>query len=80
VAPTPSDLAEEFTFWAVGGGILIVALFPVALPILLLTAAFVVPFLFAGLAIALVVGVAAAPILLLRRLLCKRWASLDPPG
>ena len=72
VAATPSDVTEEVTAWAVGGGILTVALFPLALPILLLTAAFVVPFVFAGIAIGLVSLVAAAPILLLRRARSRR--------
>jgi uncharacterized membrane protein YbhN (UPF0104 family) len=72
MAPTPSDVTEEITAWAVGGGILTAALFPLALPILLLTAAFVVPFVFAGVAIALVFLVAAAPILLLRRARSRR--------
>jgi len=67
-APTPADVVEEASAWAIGGGIITFVLFPFILPILLLTAAFVIPFLLAGLAIALVVGLAAAPILLLRHL------------
>ncbi len=80
MAPTPADLVEEASVWAIGGGILTFALFPFALPILLLTAAFVLPFLLAGLALALVVAVAAAPILLVRRLRSAtgRGAPADP--
>ena len=66
--PTASDVVEEISAWAIGGGVLTVALFPFAVPILLLTVAFVLPFALAGLAIAVVVAVAAAPILLVRRL------------
>ena len=66
--PTASDVIEEASAWAIGGGVLTVALFPFAVPILLLTVAFVLPFALAGLAIALVVAVVAAPILLVRRL------------
>jgi hypothetical protein len=66
--PTASDVVEEASAWAFGGGVLTFALFPFALPILLLTVAFVLPFALAGLAIALVVAVVAAPILLVRRL------------
>ena len=66
--PTASDVFEEVSAWAIGGGVLTLALFPLALPILLLTVAFVLPFALAGLAIALVVAVVAAPILLVRRL------------
>jgi hypothetical protein len=68
VNPTASDLFEEASAWALGGGVLTFALFPFALPILVLTVAFVVPFALAGLAIGVVVAVAAAPILLVRRL------------
>jgi hypothetical protein len=69
-----SDVTEEVTAWAVGGGILTVALFPVALPVLLLTAAFLIPFALAGVAIALVFAVTAAPILLVRRIR-SRWRA-----
>jgi hypothetical protein len=66
--PTAGDLVEEASAWAVGGGVLTFALFPFALPILLLTVAFVLPFALAGLAIALVLSMVSAPILLVRRL------------
>lgn len=73
--PTPTELTEEVTVWAVGGGIVTVALFPVALPVLLLTVAFVVPFLLAGVVIAFVFALAAAPIRLLRHLRSPRRAG-----
>jgi len=74
--PTASDVIEEASAWALGGGVLTLALFPFALPILLLTVAFVLPFALAG----LVVGVVAAPILLVRRLRSAmgRGAPADP--
>jgi len=49
--PTASDVVEEALAWALGGGVLTFALFPFALPILLLTVAFVLPFVLASLAI-----------------------------
>jgi hypothetical protein len=78
--PTASDVVEEVSAWAFGGGVLTFALFPFALPILLLTVAFVLPFALAGLAIALVVAVVAGPILLVRRLrsAMDRGAQADP--
>ena len=78
--PTASDVVEEISAWAIGGGVLTVALFPFALPILLLTVAFVLPFALAGLVIALVVAVVATPILLVRRLrsALDRRAPADP--
>jgi hypothetical protein len=65
---TASEVIEEVSAWALGGGVLTFGLFPFALPILLLTVAFVLPFVLAGLAIVLVLAVVAAPILLVRRL------------
>jgi hypothetical protein len=49
----PADLGEEATAWAVGGGIITMALFPLALPIILLTAATVIPLLLIPLALGL---------------------------
>jgi hypothetical protein len=65
---TAAELAEEASAWAVGAGIITMALFPLALPIILLTAAAAVPLLLLSLAVALVVAVVAGPLLLLRRL------------
>lgn len=65
--PTAPDLVMEASAWALGAGVITFALFPFALPILLLTVAFVLPFVLAGLAIALALAVVAAPILLVRR-------------
>lgn len=77
--PTAPDVVEEASAWALGGGVLTFALFPFALPILLLTVAFVLPFALAGLAIALVLSVVAAPILLVRRLWSARDRGAPPP-
>lgn len=63
------ELVDEASGWLVGGGILTIALFPLALPLLLLTAAVALPFLVIPLVGVLIVAVVAAPILLLRRLL-----------
>ena len=65
---TAAELAEEASAWAVGAGIITMALFPLALPILLLTAAAAIPLLLLGLAVALVAAVVAGPLLLVRRL------------
>jgi hypothetical protein len=70
--PTASDVIEEASASAIGGGLLTVALVPFTVPILLLTVVFVLPFALAGLAIGLVVAVVAAPILLVRRLRSHR--------
>jgi hypothetical protein len=67
-ARSRAEIADEISKWTVGGGIVLVALFPLALPILILTAVAVLPLLVPLLAAGLVVGVIALPILLLRRL------------
>jgi membrane protein implicated in regulation of membrane protease activity len=74
-------LAEEASAWAVGGGIITMALFPLALPIILLTAATVIPLLLVALALGLVAAVVAAPILLLRRVVrLSRRSENGRPG
>jgi hypothetical protein len=65
---TPAELTEEASAWAVGGGIVTMALFPLALPIILLTAVAAIPLLLIALGVGLVPAVVAASILLLRRL------------
>jgi hypothetical protein len=65
--PTTPELAEEASAWAAGAGIVTMALFPLALPVILLTAIAAIPLLLVAVAVGLVVAVVAAPILLLRR-------------
>jgi hypothetical protein len=65
----------------VGVGIVTIALFPLALPILILTAVSVVPFLIPLLALGLLAAVVAFPIWLirsLRRLLMRRPRPSGP--
>ena len=69
--PTPAELADEVATLAVGGGMLTMILFPLALPLIALTVAAVIPMLLVGLAAALAVALVAAPALLIRRL--WRW-------
>jgi hypothetical protein len=66
--PSTADVVDQMSGWAVGGGIVTIALFPLALPILALTAVAVIPFLLVPLAAGLVAAVVAAPILLVRSL------------
>jgi hypothetical protein len=77
---TPADLADEGSAWAVGGGIVTMALFPLALPLILLTAAAALPLVLIPLALGLLAAAVALPILLVRGL--WRWTSraLRPDG
>jgi hypothetical protein len=58
---------DEIWKWTVGAGILVVALAPLALPILILTIAATLPLLVPLLAVGLLVGALALPVLLLRK-------------
>jgi hypothetical protein len=67
-AHSGAEFVDEVSKWTVGGGIVTVALFPLALPILVLTAVAVLPLLLPVLAAGVLIGVVALPILLLRGL------------
>jgi len=67
-APSARAVADEANLWLVGGGILAVALAPLALPFILLGVVFLLPVLPLALAPALIAGVIATPIWLVRRL------------
>ena len=63
-----AEVTDEISKWTVGAGIITVALFPLAIPIVVLTAVALVPLLVPLAAIGLLAGVIAAPVLLVRRL------------
>ena len=65
---TAAELAGEAAAWAVGGGILAMTLFPLALPAILLTVAAAIPLLLVALPLGLVAAVIAVAIALLKRL------------
>ena len=72
-----AEAVEEFSKWAVGLGIVGVALFPLSIPILVLTAVALAPF--ALLAVPLIV--VALPAMLLRRALRgRRRGRPSPPA
>jgi hypothetical protein len=66
--PSSAEVANELSTWAVGGGILIFALFPLALPIIALTAVALIPLAIPLVVLALVGGLVAVPVLAWRRL------------
>ncbi len=67
-APSGGELAEYAVSATTGLGILILALAPLAIPFLVLTAVFVLPLLLIPLALGLIGAIVAAPFLLVRRL------------
>ena len=62
------NLTDEASGWLVGGGIVTMALFPLAIPILLLAAVFALPLLLPVLALGLLVAAIAVPVLAVRAL------------
>jgi hypothetical protein len=67
-ASARAEITDEISKWTVGGGIVTLALFPLALPILILTAVALLPLLVPVLAIALLGGLIALPVFLIRKL------------
>ena len=62
---------DELSTWAVGLGILVVALAPLSIPILVLTAVALVPLALPVIALGLVAAVVAIPIVVGRRLVIR---------
>jgi hypothetical protein len=75
-----AEAIDELSAWNVAGGVLSMALFPLAIPLLLLTAVFVIPLLLIPLAGALILAVLAAPVLLLWTLGRRAMRALRRPS
>ena len=78
--PPASDVAYEVSTWAVGGGIIVTALFPLAIPILALTAVAALPLALIPLAAGLALAVVAVPVLVLRALGRRVLKAMRPVG
>jgi uncharacterized membrane protein YgdD (TMEM256/DUF423 family) len=61
-------VVDEVSKWSVGLGIVGVALFPLSIPFLILTAVALLPLLAPVLALGLIAGIVALPVILTRRL------------
>jgi len=70
-----TDVADTLSSWAVGAGVITIALFPLALPILALTAVALLPLLVPIIAIGVVVGLVALPVRLVRAVAQRRTAQ-----
>jgi hypothetical protein len=77
-ARSRAEIADEISKWTVGGGIITMALFPWALPILALTAIAALPLLLLALAAGLLVAAIALPILVVRSLGRRAIRALHP--
>jgi hypothetical protein len=69
--PPASEVAHEVSTWGVGGGIVATALFPLAIPILALTAVALLPLVLPVVAVGLAVALVALPVLAVRA--AARW-------
>jgi hypothetical protein len=67
-ARSRAEVVDEVSKWSVGGGILLMALFPLALPIVILTLVALLPLAVPLIAIGLLAGVVALPVMLIRKL------------
>jgi hypothetical protein len=68
---TRGEIVDEASSWLVGGGIVTMALFPLALPGLVLAAVAVIPVVAVALVATLLAGAVIAPVLLVRALTRK---------
>jgi hypothetical protein len=67
-APSKAEIVDELSKWTVGLGIVTLALFSLAVPILVLTAVATIPLLLPFLAVGLLVGGVALMVLVIRGL------------
>src|SRR5262249_5539854 len=72
---TPMDLLQTFSEFLVGGGVLTMALFPLAIPVIALLIVAALPLVVIGAVLALVGAVIAAPVVLIRGL-SRRLAAI----
>jgi hypothetical protein len=73
--PTAAEVAEETTAWLVGGGVITLALFPFALPIVALTAIAALPLLVVPLTAGLLFAAVAGARAVIRRITRFVWRS-----
>ena len=77
---TIGDVITAAAGWLVAMGIVTMALFPFAIPAIVLTVAAVVPLVLLGVVAGLLAAVAAAPVVAVRRLgrrVSGRWTTTD---
>jgi len=75
-AHSAADVADTLSDWTVGGGMITMALFPLALPIIALTAVALLPLLVPVVAVGLVAAIVWLPVWVVRRIRRRRPASV----
>jgi hypothetical protein len=77
---SPAEIVTELTGWFVGGGLITMALFPLALPILALTVVATIPLVLIALAGVLAAAAVAVPVLLVWGVGQRAIRRLRPPN
>jgi hypothetical protein len=77
--PTAAEYLDEFSNWNVGAGIVTMALFPLALPVIALLVVLALPLLAVGLVVALLAGLIVLPLRLVRALRGRRRLARTEP-
>jgi hypothetical protein len=77
-ASSSAEIIDETSRWIVGGGIVTIALFPLALPLIALTAIAAIPLLLIALVAGVIAAAVAAPIVLVRRLVPRATRMSSP--
>jgi hypothetical protein len=80
ITPTTAEVIDEVSKWTIGPGIILVALAPLALPILALTAVATIPLLLPVLAVGVLVGGVALTVRLVRGVGRLATRVLSPNG
>ena len=70
-----AEVVDEISKWTVGAGILVVALAPLAIPILVLTGVFLLPLLLPAIPLALIAGLVYLPVRMVRAVRARRRPS-----
>jgi hypothetical protein len=76
-SPSTVEVIDEVSKWGVGAGIVVVALAPLAIPIIVLTLVALLPLLVPAIPLALIAGIVYLPVRLVRGLRRRRRASGD---
>jgi hypothetical protein len=71
-----NELIQEYSKWGVGAGILVVAVAPLAIPILVLTGVALLPLLLPAIPIALIAGIFYLPVKIVRGVRRRRKESV----
>ena len=76
-SPGRAEVIDEVSKWGVGAGILVVALAPLAIPILVLTGVALLPLLLPAIPLALIAGLVYIPIRIVRAIRGRRRPLRD---